>query len=226
MKSPDKSLQLQIDEINRKLDLILDEALVQRQNRESVNDLLDDAAIIGKDMFQQMVVQLDNAGIELDGDALRCLILRLVRNINSFGMVLQTLESLTDLAKDLTPVVKQIGLDGVKMFNEIEQKGYFDLIKQITVTLDTLMTRYSREDILKLSENLIPVADTLMNIADPRLLSKVNAAATALRDINPEEIEDYSLLRLMWHMRKPEVKKSIGFVMAFLNNISGTEKKN
>lgn len=226
MKSPDNSLQLQIDEINRKLDLILDEALVQRQNRESVNDLLDDAAIIGKDMFHQMVVQLDNAGIELDGDALRCLILRLVRNVSSLGMVLQSLESLTDLAKDLTPVVKQIGLDGIKKFNEIEQKGYFDLIRQITTTLDTLMSRYSREDIQKLSENLIPVADTLMNIADPRLLSKVNAATTALRDINPEEIEDYSLLKLIWHMRKPEVKKSIGFVMAFLNNISGTEKKN
>ncbi len=226
MKSPDNSLQLQIDEINRKLDLILDEALVQRQNRESVNDFLDDAAIIGKDMFHQMVVQLDKAGIELDGDALRCLILRLVRNVSSLGMVLQTLESLTDLAKDLTPVVKQIGLDGIKMFNEIEQKGYFDLIRQITVTLDTLMTRYSREDIQKLSENLIPVADTLMNIADPRLLSKVNAATTALRDINPEEIEEYSLWKLIWQMRKPEVKKSIGFVMAFLNNISGTVKKN
>jgi len=226
MKTPQNSLQTQIDEINRKLDMILDEVSVQRQNRESVNDLIDDAAIIGKDVFHQMVVQLDNAGIELDGDALRCLILRLVRNVSSLGMVLQTLESFTDLVKDLTPIVKQIGLDGVQKFNELEQKGYFDLISQLTITFDTLLTRYSREDIQKLSGNLIPVTETLMNITDPRLLSKVNAATTALRDINPEDIEEYSVWRLMKQLRKPEVRKSIGFVMAFLSNISGTVKKN
>lgn len=225
MKTIDNSLQAQIDEINRKLDLVLDEALIQRQNRESVNDLLDDAAIIGKDVFHQMVIQLDNAGLELDGDALRCLVLRIVRNISSLGMVLQTLESLTDLAKDLTPVVKQIGLDGVKKFHEIEQKGYFDIISQLTLTLDTIVTRYSREDLKKLSDNLIPVADTLMNIADPRLLSKINAATTALKEVNPEKIEEYSLFKLMRQLRKPEVRKSIGFVMAFLKNISEAEKK-
>ncbi len=226
MKTTEKPIQAQIDEINRKLDLILDEVSVQRQNRESVNDLIDDAAIIGKDVFHQMVVQLDNAGIELDGDALRCLVLRLVRNVSSLGMVLQTLESFTDLVKDLTPIVKQIGLDGVQKFNELEQKGYFDLINQLTITFDTLITRYSREDIQKLSGNLIPVTETLMNITDPRLLSKVNAATTALREINPEDIEEYSVWRLMKQLRKPEVRKSIGFIMAFLNNISGTVKKN
>lgn len=226
MKTPENSIQTQIDEINRKLDLILDEVSVQRQNRESVNDLIDDAAIIGKDVFHQMVVQLDNAGIELDSDALRCLVLRLVRNVSSLGMVLQTLESVTDLVKDLTPIVKQIGLDGVQKFNELEQKGYFDLINQLTNTFDTLISRYSREDIQKLSENLIPVTETLMNITDPRLLSKINAATAAIRDINPEDIEEYSVWRLMKQLRKPEVRKSIGFVMAFLNNISGTVKKN
>ena len=226
MKTTEKPIQEQIDEINSKLDLILNEAMIQRQNRESVNDLLDDAAIIGKDIFHQTVIQLDNAGIELDGDALRCLVLRLVRNVSSLGMVLETLESFTDLVKDLTPIVKQVGLDGVQKFNEFEQKGYFELIKQLSITVDTLITRYSREEIQKLSDNLIPVTETLMNITDPRLLSKINAATTAIRDINPEDIEEYSIWRLMKQLRKPEVRKSIGFVIAFLNNISGTVKKN
>ncbi|MBW6500086.1 MAG: DUF1641 domain-containing protein [Bacteroidales bacterium] len=226
MKTSDKPIQEQIDEINRKLDLILDETLIQRQNRESVNDLLDDVAIIGKDVFKQTVIQLDNAGIELDGDALRCLLLRLVRNISSLGMVLQTLESLTDLAKDLTPIVKQIGLDGVNKFYEFEQKGYFDLLSQLAETLDKTVTRYSREEIQQLSDNLVPVVDTLMNIADPKLLSKVNAAATALKEIDPDKIEEYSVWKLMRKLGKPEVRKSLGFVMAFLDNIAKTKSIN
>ena len=220
----DKLLQEQITEINRKLDLIIDENSVQRQNREAVNDLIDDVAVIGKDMFNQAVIQLDNAGIELDSEALRCLILRLVRNIRSMGMVMETLESFTDLAKDLTPVIKQIGLDGVQKFHELEKKGYFELLNQIGKTFDQILSKYSIEDIQKLSDNLVPVIDTLTVIADPKLLNKINAAAVALKNINPDEIEEYSVWRMMRQLNKPEVRKSLGFMMAFINNISKAEK--
>jgi len=220
----DKLLQEQITEINRKLDLILDENSVQRQNREAVNDLIDDVALIGKDMFNQAVIQLDDAGIELDSEALRCLILRLIRNIRSMGMVMETLESFTDLAKDVTPIIKQIGLDGVQKFHELEKKGYFELLNQIGKTFDRILSKYNIEEIQKLSDNLVPVIDTLAAIADPKMLNKINAAAVALKNINPDEIEEYSIWKMMRQLNKPEVRKSLGFMMAFINNISKTEK--
>jgi len=222
----DKVIQEQIREINRKLDLIIDETSFQRESREVINDLVDDVAVIGKDAFRQMVTQLDDAGIELDSEALRCLLLRLIRNIRSLGMVMETLESFTDLAKDVTPIIKQIGLDGVQKFHELEQKGYFELLNQLGKTFDQILSKYSIEDIQKLSENLVPVIDTLSTIADPRMLGKINAAAVALRDINPDEIEDYSVWRLMKQLNKPEVRKSLGFIMAFINNVSKTTKNN
>ena len=222
----DKAIQEQIREINRKLDLILGETSYQRESRESINDLVDDVAVIGKDAFRQMVTQLDDAGIELDSEALRCLLLRLIRNIRSLGMVMETLESFTDLAKDVTPIIKQIGLDGVQKFHELEQKGYFELLNQLGKTFDQVLSKYSIEDIQKLSENLVPVIDTLSTIADPRILGKINAAAVALRDINTDEIEDYSVWRLMKQLNKPEVRKSLGFIMAFINNVSKTNKNN
>jgi uncharacterized protein YjgD (DUF1641 family) len=219
----DKLLQEQIKEINKKLDLIIEETAIQRQNREAVNDFLDDVAVIGKDMFNQAVVQLDDAGIELDSEALRCLILRLIRNIHSLGMVMETLESITDLMKDLTPIVKQVGLDGIQKFHELEQKGYFEILNQLGKTIDQVLLKYSIEDLQKLSENLVPVVDTLTTIADPKLLNKINAAANSLKDINPDEIEEYSVWKMLRQLNKPEVRKSLGFVMAFINNISKPE---
>jgi uncharacterized protein YjgD (DUF1641 family) len=221
----DKLIEEQIREINRKLDLLLDDVSIQRQNREAVNDLIDDVSVIGKDVFKNMVVQLDDAGIELDGEALRDLGFRLVRNINNMGMVLEVLESFTDLAKDVTPIIKQIGLDGVQKFNELEQKGYFEVLNQLGKTIDTVISRYDKEDIQRLSENLIPVIDTLVSIADPKLLNKINSATRALKAINPEDIEEYSVWKLIRQLNKPEVRKSIGFIMAFLKNISKTEIK-
>jgi uncharacterized protein YjgD (DUF1641 family) len=219
----EKSVQNQIDEINRKLDLILDEISIQRQNREAVNDLVDDLAVVGKDAFKNMVTELDHAGIELDTEALRCLTLRLIRNLKSLGMVMETLESFSDLAKDLAPIIKQIGLDGVQKFQELEQRGYVELFIQLGKTFDKILTRYSVDDIKGLSDNLVLVLDTLTILGDPKVLNKISAAVVALKDINPEDIEEYSVWRLMRQLNKPEVRKSIGFIMAFLKNVAGPD---
>lgn len=219
----DKSVQKQIDEINSKLDLILDEISLQRQNREAVNDLMSDLSIVGKDAFRSMVKELDQSGTELDGEALRCLLIRLLRNINNLGVIVETIESFTDLAKDLSPVIKQIGLDGVQKFHELEQKGYIEAVKQIGKTVDTLLSRYSPDEIRNLSDNLIPVAETLISIGDPAVMNKITSAVVALKNVKPEEIEEYSVWRLVREFNKPEIRKSIGFIMAFLKNIANED---
>jgi len=216
----EKALQEQINIINGKLDLLLEETAVQRQSREAMNDLVDDLSVIGKEAFKDMVSQLDNAGIELDGDALRSLLIRLIRNLGNLGMVLETIESMNDLMKDLTPIVKQLGLDGIQKFHELEQKGYFEILGQLAKATDTIVSRYSKEDIMKLSDNLVPVADTLVNLGNRDFLEKLNAITIALGEIKTEDIEEISMWRMMREIRKPEVKKSLGFIMAFLAKIN------
>ena len=49
----EQKIQQQIDDINRKLDIILEEVFAQKQNRESINDLMDDLSIVGKDAFKK-----------------------------------------------------------------------------------------------------------------------------------------------------------------------------
>lgn len=222
----DNSIQEQINEINRKLDLILDEAYIQRQNREAVNDLLEDMSVVGKDAFRHMVEKLDNAGVEIDGEAFGCLIVRLIRNIPNLGMIVETIESLTDFVGDATPVIKQIGLDGVKKFHEMEQKGYFEILSQLSITMDTLMSKYNVEDLRKLSEYLVPVADTVISLADPKIIKKINSVTFALREIDPDKVEEYSIWKLMRELNKPEIKKSLGFMMAFLKNITQVQNQN
>jgi uncharacterized protein YjgD (DUF1641 family) len=221
----EKSLQEQIDKINSKLDLLIEEVTIQRQNREAMNDLLDDVAVIGKDAFRNVVTELDNAGIELNRDALKCLTLRLIRNIENMGMVVEMLESISDLTKDLTPIVKQIGLDGVNKFHELEQKGYFSILNQIGIAMDTIVSRYDKEDLDKLSGNLVQVFDTLSIVSDEKVLEKINAIFSTLRDIKTEDVKEFSVWRILKDMNKPEVRKSIGFMMAFLEIINDPNRK-
>lgn len=220
----DRLIEEQIKEINRKLDLILDESAIQRQNREAVNDLVDDVAVIGKDAFSHMVGKLDDAGIEVDGEVMSDIAFRALRNINNMGDVLDILESFSDLAKDVTPIVKQIGLDGVQKFNEFEQKGYFEILNQLGMAMDTIASRYSKDDLQKLSVNLVKIFDTLAVVSDEKVLEKIDSIFSTLRDIEVENVEEISIWRMVRDLKKPEVKKSIGFMMAFLEVINEKNK--
>ena len=220
----EKIMQEQINEINRKLDLLIEEVTIQRQSREAINDLVDDVAVIGKDVFRTAVTELDNAGVELDGENLRDLGFRLIRNVDNMSMILEMLESLTDLAKDATPIVRQIGLDGVKKFHEFEQKGYFEVLNQIGIAMDTIVSRYSKQDLNKFSDNLIQVFDTLAIVSDKKVLEKIDAIFSTLRDIKTEEVREFSVWRVIRDFNKPEFKKSIGFMMAFLELINEKNK--
>ncbi|HOK25937.1 MAG TPA: DUF1641 domain-containing protein [Bacteroidales bacterium] len=218
-----EEIQKQIDEINRKLDLLLEDASVRKQNQEALNDLADDISLISKEAFKYLVNDLDNAGVELDSDALRCLIIKSIRNLANLGRMIDTIESINDLLLDVEPILRQIGLDGIRKLNEIEQKGYFDLINQFAVSVDKIMSRYSREEINKISDNIVIIADIIINLTNKQTLKKVHAVSVALKELDLNNIEEVSVWKLLFRLNRPEVKKSIGFLMAFLEKLNNTE---
>ena len=74
----EKNIQGQIDEINRKLDLVLHYVNEQRLKSERMEDLVTDVSIIGKDLFDTAVYELDNQGIELDLEEMKVLAFKLI----------------------------------------------------------------------------------------------------------------------------------------------------
>ncbi len=56
--------------------------------------------------------------------------LKLVRNVDTLNEMFEMMESVNDLVKDVTPILHQMGLDGIHMMNEFEQKGYFEFMKE------------------------------------------------------------------------------------------------
>ena len=219
----DKDIQIQINEINRKLDLILEDRAVQRQNNDAVIDLVDDLSIVGKDAFNSMVEGLDNAGIELDGDSIKHLFLGFIRNVENINTLMMSLESVMDLIKDAGPIVKEIGVDAVDKFKEIDDKGYFELIRQFTTAMDGVMTRFPKEELTGLSDKIESLINTLLVLIDPAFMSKIEMFVTTYKEIDHENIPSYSVWKVMREMNKPDMKKSIGFIMTFLKEINAKE---
>lgn len=216
----EQNIQAQIDAINRKLDLILEEMQAQRETRQSLEDLTADVSIIGKDIFKNTVIQLDKAGVELDPEALTGIGIKLIRNIDNINEFLEMLESINDFMKDVGPIVHQVGLDAINKMHELEQKGYIDFFRELSKSLDNIVSHFSKDDVKALSDNIVFILETVKNLTQPDMLKAINNALAIYKNLDMENVEEYSIFRAMMEMRKPEMKKGIGFMITFLKKMN------
>jgi uncharacterized protein YjgD (DUF1641 family) len=129
---PENNIQEQITELNRKMDLLLESIEIQKRNREEFDDLVSDLSIVAKDAFHHTVIMLDKSQVELDHSGIPMLLVKFLQNIDTFYEMLEMLESAKDFMKDVSPILHQVGLDAVNKMNEFEQKGYFDIVKNLS----------------------------------------------------------------------------------------------
>ncbi len=221
----EKNMQEQIDAINYKLDLVLEEVQAQHEVRKNISDLSADLYNVAKDMFRSAVTELDNAGVEIDGEAVKVLLLKVVRNIDTLNELFDMLESGYDLIHDISPVLHQIGLDGIKAMNEFEKKGYVDFLKESGKIIDNVVTHFSTEDVQLLAENIVTILETVKNLTQPEMLGAINNGVVVYKSLDVNNIPEYSLFKALRAMNSPELRKGLGFMITFLKNIAKESEK-
>ncbi|MGE0088486.1 MAG: DUF1641 domain-containing protein [Bacteroidales bacterium] len=144
MEAKTDNMQEQINQINQKLDLLLHYVNDQRLKSEAIEDLVGDLSIIGKDAFTSIIEELDKQGIELNVDDIKSLAFKFIRNINNISQMIDLLESMNDLAKDVGPMITDAGIEFANKLHEFEQKGYFEFIKEMAQLFDNAVVAYHK----------------------------------------------------------------------------------
>ncbi|MCK4993354.1 MAG: hypothetical protein KAS29_22810, partial [Bacteroidales bacterium] len=147
----------QIAELNQKVDTILEYVNQQRLKSQAIDDLIGDASIIGKDVYDSTVKALDDHEVILDPDELRELGIRVAQNVGNFNVMLDTLGSAMDLMRDVGPIANEVIIDGTKKLHEFEQKGYFEFLKEFGHIIDNIVTYYGVEDMRMLADNVVAI---------------------------------------------------------------------
>jgi hypothetical protein len=188
----EKNIQEQISELNRKMDLVLESVEQQKRNREEFDDLVKDVNIVAKDAFQQTVIMLDKAQVELDSDALSSLLIKLLQNVGTFHEMLEMLESARDFIKDVSPILHQAGLDAVNKMNELDSRGVIENLKDIAG-----------------------------NLTNPELLYALNRATKAMAEVKMDDkLDNKSLWKLLQELKSPEVRKSLSYSIRLLKELN------
>jgi uncharacterized protein YjgD (DUF1641 family) len=216
----DKNIQLQIDALDKKLDLILGYVHQQKLQANMVEDLVGDLSIIGKDVYDSTVQELDKRQVELDPSELTGLAVSFLRNIGNIKTVMDTLEMAVDLGKEVGPIANEVIIDFTKQMHSLEQKGYFDFIREIGPVIDNVVKGFGPQDLKELANNIVPILAIIKEMTQPEVLNTVQNAMKAFNSMETESVPSYSIWKLMREMNSPEMKKALGYGITFMKNVS------
>ena len=205
----DKNIRMQIDALDKKLDLILGYVHQQKLQANMVEDLVGDLSIIGKDAYDSTVMELDKRQVELDPSELTGLAVSFLRNTGNIKTVMDTLEMAVDLGKEVGPIANEVILDFTKQMHVIDQKGYFDFIREIGPIIDNIVQGFSPQDLKELANNIVSILSIIKEMTQPEVLNTVQNAMKAFNSMETESVPSYSVWKLMREMNSPEMKKAL-----------------
>ena len=217
----EKSMQIQITELNQKVDILLEYVNEQRLKTNQLEDLVSDLSIIGKDVYDTSVEELNNRMVKIDPEQVKNIGLRFLSNIDNIDKALELFESLSDLAKDVMPIVNEVIIDTTKKMDELDARGYFYFIKELGLIFDNVITHFSREEVHHLAENVVTILETVKTLTQPEMMNAVNNAVKVFGNLNTTDVPEYSVWKLMREINQPEMKKTIGFMITYMKSLSG-----
>lgn len=216
----EKNIQSQIDTLDKKLDLILSYVNQQRLNSTVVEDLVKDLSIIGKDVYDSTVEELDKRQVELEPSELTDLAISFLRNIGNIKKMLNLLEMGMDLTKEVGPIANEVIIDFTKQLNIYNEKGYFEFMKELMPIMDNIVQGFSPKDLRKLADSVVSIVSIVKEMTQPEVLGTVENAIKVFNSMETESVPSYSIWRVMKEMNSPEMKKALGFGITFMKNVS------
>ena len=222
----DKTTQTQIDDINRKLDIILDEIELQKKHRREMDDLKEDLMRVGTDIYSTAVTELEEVSDHIQtGDVLH-LGKKLLRNVNTFNKMFDQMESARDFVEDATPLVRESIIDFMAKMDEFDRKGYFRLMKEMENVIDNVVTSFTVEDVRALGDNVVTILNTVKSLTQPDMLNAINNAVSVYKKLDIEIEEKVSYYQLFKRMNTPEMRSGIAYGIKFLKSLAEQQYTN
>jgi len=216
----EQHIQQQIDEIQRKLDIILEEIALQQRHRRELDDLQDDLMRVGKDMYDTALVELEDVHDYLKTGDVLYLGKKILRNVTTLTKMFEQLESLRDFLRDSAPLARESFVDVMNHLDELDRKGYFQFAKELGRVADTIVTSFTPRDVKDLGDNIVTILNTAKSLTQPDMLHSINSAVSVYNKLDFEVHEPVSLRKLLHELSTPEARQGMVFAIRFLKSLA------
>ena len=210
-----KDIQAQIDEINRKLDVVIEEIGYQRRQRQSLDDLREDLTRVGTDVYHSALGELEEFTYSFDMADVMLLSKQLLRNVNNLKTAFEQMESARDFVADFTMISKGAFNDVLLKLDDLDKKGYFRLLTETEQLLDAVVSSVTVEDLQRLRETIPILASVMNRLADPDMVKKLDTAVAAFENYSFDE-KSTSFFSLLKTLSSTETRKGMAYSLGLM----------
>jgi len=220
-----QDITTQLDQIQSSLAEISAELAQVKRQRAELEDLKEDLTRVAKDVFSGAIEEFEDiAPFVKTGDFLH-LVKLILRNTNNITSVIGKLESGLDFFEDFSPIGKELFHDMLDQLDQLDRARYFEFAREGLKITDNITQHFSTEDVRLLADNIVPILETVKSITQPEILGAIKNAVVVFDTMDTEHIQPVSVWKIMRELNTPEMKRGLGFMLAFLKNIADTDHK-
>lgn len=213
-------LNEKIDALTAQLGVLTEYVEEQRRRQRELDDLKADLTPIAMEAYQVAVEQFSELEPYVQLEDLLYLVKRVARNTRNIEMVLDQVESLSDLVKDASPIVNDAVLMAVEQMDAMERRGYFRLAKEGQVVLDNIVDAFGPEDVRQLGNNVVTILTTVKQMTQPEIMGMMQNLAGSMRtaESQPQEVST-SMWSLLKQFRDPQTRRGLAITLGMLRAV-------
>ncbi len=215
-----QELNAKMDAMATQMQALTEHVQEQRRRQQEWDELRADLTPVALDAYQVVVEQLTEIEPYVQLEDMLHLLKRLARNTHNIEMLLDQVESLTDLAKDVSPILNDAVLMSVQQLDALERRGYFKLMKEGQYVLDNIVDHFGPEDVRQLGDNAVTILTTVKQMTQPEIMGMMQNLAGGLRmaETQPEQV-DTSFLSLLRQLRDPQTRRGLAITLGMLRAV-------
>ncbi len=216
----EQDISRQLTEIQLTLDGITAELALVKRQRQEMDDLKDDLTRVAKDLFAGAIEEFEDiAPFVRTGDFLH-LVKLILRNTNNITAVIGKLESTLDFLEDFKPIGKELFSDTLEKLDEFDRAKYFEFAGAAIHISDNIVEHFSQKDVRLLADNIVPILETVKSMTQPEMMRAIKNAVAVFDSMDRDDIQEVSIWKAMRELNTPELKRGLGFMIAFMKNIA------
>lgn len=215
-------LNQKLDKLATQVEFLTEEAQRQKRRQQSWDELKDDLMPIGNELFRLSIEQLEEVQHYIQLEDLLRLFKRLVRNTRNLELMLDQLESISELWQDAGSLSHDAFLTLMMKLDEMERKGYFVFMQGGLEIVDRIVTSFTEEDVRQLGENIVLILQTVKEMTQPEIMTMLSNTAHIVQE---DEVVDPSLLGIVRQLNDPAVKKGLAKTLHILKSMGATQPK-
>jgi uncharacterized protein YjgD (DUF1641 family) len=213
-------LEEKLDALSSQVQLLTEVNRTEMVRRAQWDELRHDLTPVAAEAFAAVSRELDDVREFVEPADLWNLVKRVARNTENIERMLGQLESLSELSADVAPLSKDMMLTLMARLDDFERRGYVNFAKSGLGVMDRVVTSFSEDDIDQLGDNIVLILQTVKEMTQPEVMRLLQRTAAEVRDT---EVEEIGLMKAMWRMRNPGVRRGLSRVLRILESIAESE---